>query len=137
MDTQELDPGSVADWLAVRCDRLRQVTGPGGSVAISYDRVNQIIATLRAAPDHSMCARLVPSGMTDLSWALRSPNGSLIHNCSDDQARERGYAIPEPEPTVVERAVEVIAEDIGRHDNAERIAGALADAGLLVRDGEQ
>lgn len=87
-------------------------------------------------PDHSMCARLVP-GTGSHSWDLKTPNGKLIDYFGDEKARDQGYAIPEPEPTVMERAADVIAEDIGRHDNAERIAQALADAGLLVRDGEQ
>ena len=96
-------------------------------------------------PDHSMCARLVrhPDDPRN-RHGLQSPNGSYLtlpHDgpafvAPDDYWRERGYAIPEPEPTVVERAAKVLGETLGHGDEPE-LACALDRAGLLVRDGEQ
>ena len=100
-------------------------------------------------PDHSMCARLVPHPDDPRNrHGLQSPNGSYLtlpHDgpvfvAPDDYWRERGYAIPQPEPTVVERAAKVLAEI----DNSGVVtswhigkAERLAERGLLVRDGEQ
>lgn len=67
-------------------------------------------------PDHSMCARLVPNDDcaygSDLRWALQSPSGEVLtqFRATDGGARRLGYAIPEPEPTVVERAAKVLAD---------------------------
>lgn len=97
-------------------------------------------------PDHSMCARLVPNDDcaygSDLRWALQSPSGEVLtqFRATDGGARRLGYAIPEPEPTVVERAAKVLADV----DNSGVVtswhigkAERLAERGLLVRDGEQ
>ena len=105
-------------------------------------------------PDHSMCARLVPRGdpvaFSDSSpWKIVSANDRLLINLSDAEARAYGYAIPEPEPTVVERAAKVLRDipiqwDEGvavAHmvdpDTAIELVKALDRAGLLVREGEQ
>lgn len=95
-------------------------------------------------PDHSMCARLVPNDDcaygSDLRWALQSPSGEVLtqFRATDGGARRLGYAIPEPEPTVVERAAKVLSQLL-KSENDESPFGsaaaqALADAGLLKED---
>lgn len=94
-------------------------------------------------PDHSMCARLVrhPDDSAN-RHGLQSPNGSYLtlpHNgpvfvAPDDYWRERGYAIPEPEPSVEGRAFRALTR-FGWL-NSPRAVEIIED-GLLVRDGEQ
>lgn len=101
-------------------------------------------------PDHSMCARPRPEHhrttiAVDISeptpqarrWVYPAGHDNGI-SMSDEQIIAAGGAIPEPEPTVVERAAaEIQRADERGDDSYKDFAQALADAGLLVRDGEQ
>lgn len=91
-------------------------------------------------PDHSMCARLrtdLPDGDPSEGWILVHPNGDMVPRLtySDKEVRERGYAIPEPEPTPRERAAEVLAGYGTPPKVLGEMARALSEAGLLREDG--
>lgn len=154
MNEQELERlGRHVGRLLEHANTLREVQECGRPVGRWV--AEPVIADLEVAhfllsapvpePDHSMCARLVrhPDDPRN-RHGLQSPNGSYLtlpHDgpafvAPDDYWRERGYAIPEPEPTVVERAAKVLGETLGHGDEPE-LACALDRAGLLVRDGEQ
>lgn len=83
-------------------------------------------------PDHSMCARLVPQDSRTHEWVLIHPNGNRFYGYTADEVRSHGYAIPETEPTVVERAAKVIHDTGGGTPLMH--ARALAEAGLLKED---
>lgn len=135
------------EWKARQC----RVLG-NDRTFVEADLLDAAAAELRLLhpfpePDHSMCARLVPHPDDPRNrHGLQSPNGSYLtlpHDgpvfvAPDDYWRERGYAIPEPEPTVMERAAEVLNHvDLRGNDLGTVFAEALDAAGLLVRDGEQ
>lgn len=84
-------------------------------------------------PDHSMCARLAWDGD---SWTLRHPNGVHVISFSADQARDRGYPIPDTR-TVEERVVDVLLELDVDDDLLDSMAARLAELGLLAKDGER
>jgi hypothetical protein len=141
------DKKSSGNILVVVCDcgwidmTDNEVLGMGWDAATLYrDHIAglRVVPEDRPAPCHSMCARLVPSPNPDgdRKWVLRTPSGFHCNVHTDESARSHGFAIPAPEPTVVERAAKVLGETLGHGDEPE-LACALDRAGLLVRDGEQ
>ena len=84
-----------------------------------------------------MCAQLVPWEPINghEQWALVVPAGDAIMLWRRHEVERMGFAIPDPEPTVVERAAHRMYEvSCLRLDDAQGVAQALAEAGLLRED---
>ena len=154
MNEQELDAlpigaavlGPITSHrLEVFTKRMQGVWSAPRRFDMSDEEIAEVPLTLLhpvPEPDHSMCARLVPydtAGDGRRRFTLQNPDGTRGGILYEWFARERGYAIPEPEPsltapTVMDRTAEVMAQAIR---DGEDPVQALDRAGLLVRDGEQ
>lgn len=127
--------GSAGHWTWVRsgdkwtCYELQSSKYSG---ALLGGEVNLQILWPQPEPDHSMCARLAWDGD---SWTLKHPNGGHGLSFSADQARDRGYPIPDTR-TVEERVVDVLKE-LDKDDTPyTTVAAHLADLGLLAKNEE-
>lgn len=110
---------------------------PSHLVRLSEESGVELSVITPPEPDHSMCARLAKDERHTYPWVLFSPNGSAIGRYGRAAAQNAGFAVPDPEPTVVERVAEVLGERWpGTAGHALDGAQALADAGLL-KDNKQ